>query len=103
MKPVCFALKGSVYIANLNECNRPVNIVWDSYDIDTKKYHANCYKMPTSMYFPILSTNCKIRVVNDADDKYALLLTQSIQQLTASKLVLFTVEEGFKELGVLFK
>ena len=55
------------------------------------------------MYFPILSTNCKIRVVNDADDKYALLLTQSIQQLTASKLVLFTVEEGFKELGVLFK
>ena len=103
MKPVCFALKGSVYIANLNECNRPVNIVWDRYDINTKKYHANCYKMPTSMYFPILSTNCKIRVVNDADDKYALLLTQSIQQLTASKLVLFTVEEGFKELGVLFK
>ena len=103
MKPVCFALKGSVYIANLNECNRPVNIVWDRYDIYTKKYHANCYKMPTSMYFPILSTNCKIRVLNDADDKYALLLTQSIQQLTVSNLVLFTVEEGFKELGILFK
>ena len=103
MKPVCFALKGSVFIANLNKCNRLVNIMWDRYDIDTKTYHANCYKMPTSMYFPILSTNCKIRVLNDADDKYALLLTQSIQQLTVSNLVLFTVEEGFKELGILFK
>ena len=80
-----------------------VNIVWDRYDIDTKIYHTDCYKMPNSMYFPILSTNCKIRVVNDADDNYALLLTQSIQQLTASKLVLFTVDEGFKELGILFK